>query len=151
MDVPEPALPGSGLGRTGGGEGVRMDSGQGEMAEREPHVPAELLLDQLDRMEGLPRVRALVIAVLEDHAAGGRAADMIDFLIQRRRSWGHNLRWAWGRSGWLGGLEADSLADEDDVDAAGQFLVDLEDLPDLAVLSVGGLRARHRDHRRPRR
>jgi hypothetical protein len=27
------------------------------------------------------------------------------------------------------------------VDAAGQFLVDLEDLPDLAVLPVGGLRA----------
>src|SRR5258708_20423373 len=46
-----------------------------------------------------------------------------------------------GRSGWLGGLEADRLADEDDVDAAGQFLVDLEGLPDLAVLPVGGLRA----------
>ena len=46
-----------------------------------------------------------------------------------------------GRSGWLGGLEADWLTDEDDVDAAGQFLVDLEDLPDLAVLPVGGLRA----------
>jgi hypothetical protein len=37
-------------------------------------------------------------------------------------------------------LEADLLADEDDVDAAGQFLVDLQDLPDLAVLPVGGLR-----------
>src|SRR5450755_694491 len=46
-----------------------------------------------------------------------------------------------GRSGWLGGLEADRLADEDDVDAAGQFLVNLEDLPDLAVLPVSGLRA----------
>jgi hypothetical protein len=45
------------------------------------------------------------------------------------------------RSGWLGRLEADRLADEDDVDAAGQFLVDLEDFPDLAVLPVGGLRA----------
>ena len=44
-----------------------------------------------------------------------------------------------GQIRWLGGLEADSLADEDDVDAAGQFLVDLEDLPDLAVLSVGRL------------
>jgi hypothetical protein len=41
-----------------------------------------------------------------------------------------------GRSGWLGGLEADLLADEDDVDAAGQLLVDLQDLPDLAVLPV---------------
>src|SRR4051794_27545156 len=37
--------------------------------------------------------------------------------------------------------EPDLLADEDDVDAAGQFLVDLEDLPDLAVLPVGGLGA----------
>ena len=37
-------------------------------------------------------------------------------------------------------LEADLLADEDDVDAAGQFLVELQDLPDLAVLPVGGLR-----------
>src|SRR5450755_2108729 len=46
-----------------------------------------------------------------------------------------------GQTGWPGGLEADLLADEDDVDAAGQFLVDLEDLPDLAVLPVGGLRA----------
>ena len=27
------------------------------------------------------------------------------------------------------------------MDAAGQFLVDLEDLPDLAVLPLGGLRA----------
>jgi hypothetical protein len=42
---------------------------------------------------------------------------------------------------WLGRLEADLLADEDDVDAAGQLLVDLQDLPDLAVLPVGDLRA----------
>jgi hypothetical protein len=38
-------------------------------------------------------------------------------------------------------LEADLLADKDDVDPAGQFLVDLQDLPDLAVLPVGGLGA----------
>ena len=140
-------MAGSGLGRTGGGEGVRVDSGQWEMPEREPHVPAELLFDQLDRMEGLPRVRALVIAVLEDHSAGGRAADVIDFLVQRRQGrlavvlscvGGHGGTTS-GGYGALGGLEADSLADEDDVDAAGQFLVDLEDLPDLAVLSVGRL------------
>jgi hypothetical protein len=34
----------------------------------------------------------------------------------------------------VGGLEAGRLADEDDVDAAGHLLVDLEDFPDLAVL-----------------
>ena len=55
------------------------------MAEREPHVPAELLFDSLDRVEGLPRVRALVIAVLDNQVAGGRAADVIDLLIQRRQ------------------------------------------------------------------
>ena len=41
--------------------------------------------DSLDRVERLPRVRALVIAVLDDQVAGGRAADMIDLLIQRRQ------------------------------------------------------------------
>jgi hypothetical protein len=55
------------------------------MPEREPHVPAELLFDLLDRMKRLPRVRALVIAVLDDQAAGGRAADVIGFLVQRRQ------------------------------------------------------------------
>ena len=85
VHVPEPALPGGGLGRSGGGEGVRVDAGQRKMAEREPHVPADLLFDSLDRVEGLPRVRALVIAVLEDHTAGGRTADVIDLLVQRRK------------------------------------------------------------------
>ena len=37
--------------------------------------------------------------------------------------------------------EADRLTDKDDVDAAGRFLVDLEDLADGAVHSVGGERA----------
>ena len=48
-----------------------MDAGQREMPEREPHVPAELLFDSLDRVEGLPRVRALVIAVLDNQMTGG--------------------------------------------------------------------------------
>jgi len=84
VHVPEPALPGGGLGGGCGGEGVRVDAGQREMAEREPHVPAELLFDLLDRVEGLPRVWALVVAVLEDQAAGGRAADVVDVFVQRR-------------------------------------------------------------------
>jgi hypothetical protein len=37
-----------------------------------------------------------------------------------------------GGFGWLSASEADLPADEDEVDAAGQFLVDLEDLADLA-------------------
>jgi hypothetical protein len=56
-----------------------------EMPEREPHVPAKLAFDLLDRVEGLPRVRAFVIAVLDNQVAGGRAADVIDLLIQRRQ------------------------------------------------------------------
>ena len=81
MRVPEPALPRSGLGCGRRGEGVRMDAGQREMPECEPHLPAELLSGSLDRVEGLPRVRALVIAVLDDQAGGGSAADVIDLLI----------------------------------------------------------------------
>jgi hypothetical protein len=66
-------------------ECVRVDAGQREMPEREPQVPGELLLDLLDRVERLPRVRALVVAVLDDQRPGGRAADVIDVLIQRRQ------------------------------------------------------------------
>src|SRR5207253_2460717 len=36
--------------------------------------------------------------------------------------------------------DANGLSDEDDVDAAGVLLVDLENLSDLAVLAVGGVR-----------
>src|SRR2546427_12391025 len=38
-------------------------------------------------------------------------------------------------------LETHRLQDEDDVDAPGVLLVDLKDLPDTAVLSVGGERS----------
>src|SRR6266571_971309 len=79
------ALPRGGLCCGRRGEGVRVDAGQREMPEREPHVPPKLLFDLLDRIEGPPRVRALVIAVLDDQAAGGRTANMIDLLIQRRQ------------------------------------------------------------------
>jgi hypothetical protein len=39
------------------------------------------------------------------------------------------------------GLEADRLADEHDVDAAGVLLVHLENLANPAVLPIGGVRA----------
>ena len=41
----------------------------------------------------------------------------------------------------LGWSESDRLADKDDMDAAGKFLVDFQNLPDLTVLAVGGLGA----------
>jgi len=83
VHVPEPPLQRSGRGRRG--QSVRVNAGQRKMPEREPHVPAELAFDLLDRVERLPRVRALIIAVLDNQAAGGRAANMIDLLIQRRQ------------------------------------------------------------------
>jgi len=63
----------------------RVEAGQGKMPEREPHVPPESPSDVLDRAEHLPRVRALVIAVLDDQTAGRRTPDVIDLLIQRRQ------------------------------------------------------------------
>src|SRR5260370_835051 len=71
MHVRKPPLQRGGLGRGRRGEGVRVDAGQREMPEREPQVPAQLAFDLLDRVERLTRVRALVIAVLDDQAAGG--------------------------------------------------------------------------------
>src|SRR6516225_6628114 len=67
-----------------GSASVRLDAGQQEVPEREPQVPAELVSGLLDRAGRLPGVRALVVAVLEDQVAGGRAADMVDVLLQRR-------------------------------------------------------------------
>src|SRR5438034_5715578 len=132
MHVPEPALQRGGLSRGRGGEGVRVDAGQREVPECEPQVPAALLFDLLDRTEGLPRIRALVIPVLEDQAAGGRAADVIDVLVQRRQGQLAVARCgverhgpspgAEGGFGWLGGSVADRLSDEYVVDTAAQFL-----------------------------
>ena len=85
MHVPELVLLGRSLGRGRRGEGVRVNAGQREMPEREPHVPPKLLFYLLDRMERLTRVRAFVIAVLNDQAAGARAPDVIDLLVQRRQ------------------------------------------------------------------
>jgi hypothetical protein len=48
VHVPEPALQRGSLGSGGRGEGMQMDASQGKVPEREPHVPAELLFDELD-------------------------------------------------------------------------------------------------------
>ena len=55
------------------------------MPEREPHLPAELLSDVLDRVERLPRIRALVIAYSRISGRAGECADVIDLLVQRRQ------------------------------------------------------------------
>ena len=43
------------------------------------------MFDLLDRVERLPRVGALVVAVLEDLRPGGRAADVTGFIVHRRQ------------------------------------------------------------------
>jgi hypothetical protein len=85
VHIPEPALPRGGLGGGRRGEGVRVDAGQREVAEGESHVPGQVPFGHLDRVEGLPGVRALVIAVLDDQAALGLAADVIGCVVERRQ------------------------------------------------------------------
>jgi hypothetical protein len=47
-------------------ERVRVDLHEREVPEREADTTAHLLLDSLDLPKGLPRIRAFVVAVLED-------------------------------------------------------------------------------------
>jgi hypothetical protein len=49
----------------------------------EPDTAAQFLLDAFDRPERLSRIRALVVAVLQDQPSGGRAADVVNRLIDR--------------------------------------------------------------------
>src|SRR4051794_30297218 len=80
---PEPALERGGLRGPGGGEGVRVDLGEREVPEGEADALAQLGLDAFDCAEGRARVRALVVAVLDDDRRRGGAADVIDHLVQR--------------------------------------------------------------------
>ena len=64
-------------------ERVRVDLDQREMAEREAQVTVQPALDEPDLLERQPRVRALVVAVLDDQATGRRAADVVDRTVQR--------------------------------------------------------------------
>jgi Prolipoprotein diacylglyceryl transferase len=66
LDLPEPILKRRCLGRGRAGEGVRMDLGQREVPEGEAHLLAKPSLDPLDFAKRPTRVRALVVAVLED-------------------------------------------------------------------------------------
>ena len=56
------------------------------------------------------------------------AAPVIPFARLAQPRLGHRLVAARPKPNRLGGLEADGLADEDDVDAAREFLVDFQDL-----------------------
>ena len=83
VHVPEPALERSGLGRGSSCHRVRMDLREWKMPEGEADTFAQLPLDPLDLPKRLLLVRAFVIAVLDDETTGRRAADVIDFLVER--------------------------------------------------------------------
>ena len=83
VHLPVPALARCGLGCPGGGERVGMDLGQRKVAKREPQIAAELLLHPLDLAVRPPRVRTLVIAVLEDHMGAVGATNVVYRLVQR--------------------------------------------------------------------
>src|SRR6201989_2328525 len=115
-----------------------VDLGEREIPEGEANTLAQLVLDTFDLPKRSPRVRAFVVAVLEDDPPARRTADVIDVLVQRLQ-W-VRIPYRVGRHvrllGWVGCSEADGLSDQDDADPPGLLLVDLEHLADEAVLSV---------------
>jgi hypothetical protein len=99
VHVPEAALQRRGLGGGGCRERMRVDLGQREMAEGEAELTVQLALDEPDRVEGPPRIWALVIAVLDNQATGRCASDVVDRSVHRLhlptsdlRSFGHRGR-----------------------------------------------------------
>jgi len=80
---PEVPLDAGRLGRFGRGEGMGVDLGEREMPEGEANTLGQLVLDTFDLPERSPRVRAFVVAVLEDDPPTDRTADVIDVLVQR--------------------------------------------------------------------
>src|SRR4051794_41888166 len=69
-----------------------MDAGQREMAEREADAAVQLLLDALDLAERATRVRALVVAVLEDDRRPAGPAHVVDRVVQRQLAHGNTAR-----------------------------------------------------------
>jgi hypothetical protein len=67
---PEAALERGRLGEVGGGQGMRMDAGEGQVAEHEPQLASELLLQPLDVPKGHAAVRTLVVTVLDQGDRG---------------------------------------------------------------------------------
>ena len=62
---------------------MRVDLRQREVAKGETDAARQLTLDPFDRPEGLPRIRALVVSVLEDHRGVRSAPHVIDVLGER--------------------------------------------------------------------
>ena len=83
MHLPEAPLQRRRLRRVCRRERVRVDLGQRIVAVGEAHVALELVLDALDFSDREARVRALVVAVHEDHGRARGAAHVVESLIER--------------------------------------------------------------------
>jgi hypothetical protein len=123
VHLPKPALECSSLGRCCRGEGVRVDLHEREVPERETDSTAHFLLDALDRPKGLSREGTFVVAVLEDDMTRRRAPDTVENVVERLDAAPTLLR-----DGVTRHQNPTYLSNEDNVNAAGEFLVDLEGL-----------------------
>ena len=83
VHLPEPLLARGRLGCGGCGERVGVDLGQREVPEAEAQAALQSALDTLDVTKRLARVRAFVVAVLDDHAAGRGTANVVDRVVKR--------------------------------------------------------------------
>ena len=63
-----------------------MDLGEREVPEAEADATAQPALDPLDLSIRLPRIGALVVAVLEDEMTDRRTADVVNLLFDHDRS-----------------------------------------------------------------
>jgi hypothetical protein len=82
---------------------VCVDVGQRKVPKGEADTPAHSLLDAFDLPEPLPRVRALVIAVLDDETTGRRTAEVIDHVVKRLQGRPTLLRHRVARHGTFSG------------------------------------------------
>src|SRR6185436_14960043 len=82
VHVPEPALERCGLGGGSSGQRMGVDLRERKMPESEADI-AHSLLDVFDLSKRSPRIRAFVIAVLDDQTTRRRAADVIDLVVER--------------------------------------------------------------------
>jgi len=82
VHLPEATLRRRRFGCRRGRERVRVDLRQREVTKGEADAAGELLLDALDRPEGLARVGALVVAVLEDDGGTRFPADVVHVIVE---------------------------------------------------------------------
>src|SRR6476659_7786874 len=91
VHLPESVLTSRRLGCGRRGERVRVDLGQGKVSEGEANPIAQLPLDPLDLSKRLARVRALVVAVLDEQTSVRGPADVIDRVVKRLHAFARGI------------------------------------------------------------